>query len=282
VFKLTPDSGGTWDENILYTFTGGNDGKNANAGLFADASGALYGTTIYGGTGSNGTVFKLTPPTTTGGAWTETVLHSFMPAGSEGGLPETGALIADASGALYGTTLSGGNGGTVFKLTPPTTMNGEWTETVLISGLARPYAGLIADASGALYGTAYFGGTSGFGSIFKLTPPTTTGGTWTETVLYSFTGGVDGAYPQAGLIADASGTLYGTTAAGGSGNPGYGTVFKLTFPTVFVGLPGQANCVGQSISVLAKKYGGISAAPKALGYASVADLQNAVKGYCAS
>src|SRR5436190_2003791 len=83
---------------------------------------------------------------------------------------------------------------------------------------ARPYAGLIADASGNLYGTTDNGGASGYGTVFKVTP------TGTETVLYSFTGGSDGAYPLAGLIADASGNLYGTTYLGGAN--GYGTVFK--------------------------------------------------------
>jgi uncharacterized repeat protein (TIGR03803 family) len=148
-----------------------------------------------------------------------------------------GVLIADASGALYGTTLAGGAGsgpgsGTVFKLTPPTTAGGTWTESVLYSFTgttdgANPYYGaLIADASGALYGTTVNGGAAGGGTVFKLTPPTTAGGTWTESVLYSFTSTTDGAKPYGGLIADASGALYGTTP-----NPGSGTVFKLTPPT---------------------------------------------------
>jgi hypothetical protein len=117
------------------------------------------------------------------------------------------------------------------------------------------------------------------GTVFRLTPPTTSGGQWTETVLYSFTGGIDGQAPDGGLIADASGNLYGTTIPGGSGS---GTVFKLTLPVTFTGVPGQANCRSQSISFLAKRYGGMAAAAAALGYASVTDLQNAVTSFCAA
>ncbi|MGB8898208.1 MAG: choice-of-anchor tandem repeat GloVer-containing protein [Methylocella sp.] len=197
-------------ETVLHSFTGGvGDGILPFAGLIADRAGNLYGTTYEGGgSGCNGpgcgVVFKLSP----GGI--ETVLHSF--AGGDGALPEAG-LIADASGNLHGTA-SGGGGpdrGVVFKLAP----NG--TETVLYSFCslpscsdgAGPSAGLIADSSGNLYGTTYGGGSEciygpGCGVVFKLSP----GGT--ETVLHSFAGG-DGALPEAGLIADASGNLYGTT-----------------------------------------------------------------------
>jgi uncharacterized repeat protein (TIGR03803 family) len=96
-------------------------------------------------------------------------------------------------------------------------------------------AGLMADAAGALYGTTYAGGSAGAGVVFKLTPPT-----WTATVVHGFQGGSDGAYPRAGLIADAAGAFYGTTCSGGGatgvaavstarGNPGgYGTVFRIT------------------------------------------------------
>jgi uncharacterized repeat protein (TIGR03803 family) len=150
------------------------------------------------------------------------VLYSFS--GSDGAYPYAG-LIADASGNLYGTTYFGGaNGeGTVFKMTP------SGTETVLYSFSgsdgAYPYAGLIADASGNLYGTTHGGGANvsfgiDYGTVFKLTP------SGSETVLYSFSGSSDGGFPYAGLIADASGNLYGTTYQGGA--DGFGTVFKLT------------------------------------------------------
>src|SRR5205823_5301731 len=136
---------------------------------------------------------------------------------------------------------------------------GDWTQTVLYRFTggdgANPYAGLISDASGALYGAASDGGAYNAGTVFKLTPPATPDGTWTESVLYSFTGGSDGGFPVAGLMSDASGTLYNTANGGGADNDG--TVFKLTVPTTFYGVPGRASCTGQSISLLARKYGGI-------------------------
>jgi uncharacterized repeat protein (TIGR03803 family) len=242
-------------ETVLYSFTGGRDGAGLLAGLIADNQGTLYGTTQYGGTASLGTVFKLTPPANGQSAWTETVLYSFT-GGSDGGLPYAG-LIADNQGALYGTThgaVLNNSLGTVFKLTPPANGQSAWTETVLYSfcnhpqppgcsdGFA-PEAGLIADNQGALYGTT-LGGT-----VFKLTPPAKGQTTWTETVLYSFTGGSDGGAPEAGLIADNQGALYGTTSSGGTGNAG--TVFKLTppakgqtawTPTVLYSFCSLSNC----------------------------------------
>ena len=237
-FKLTPPAKGqtAWTETVLYSFCsqpGCSDGTGLQAGLITDKSGALYGTTSGGGTGFNGTVFKLTPPATGQTQWTESVLHSFGFTGSgDGGAPVAG-LIADEQGALYGTTSGGGTGsnGTVFKLTPPA-----WTESALYNFCSHPscsdgvgpLAGLIADNSGALYGTTHAGGSSGNGTVFKLTPPATGQTAWTETVLYSFLGGSDGGAPRAGLIADEQGALYGTTTGGGIGSNG--TVFKLTPP----------------------------------------------------
>jgi uncharacterized repeat protein (TIGR03803 family) len=164
--------------------------------------------------------------------WKETVLHSFSGVG-EGDSPEC-VLVFDSSGSLYGTTAYGGNNiGTVFKLTPPAPGGTEWTSTLLYSFKggsdgAAPYAGLIFDGQGALYGTTVFGGIYDYGTIFKLTPPSAGETQWTETVLYSFTGGPDGGNPAyfGSLIFDSSGALYGTTQNGG--NYGYGTVFKLT------------------------------------------------------
>ena len=124
--------------------------------------------------------------------------------------------------------------GTVFELTP--TAGGGWTEKVLHSfgngtDGTRPYAGLIFDAAGNLYGTTTEGGTYRDGTVFELTP--TAGGGWTETVLHSFNfNGTDGVLPNAGLIFDATGNLYGTTYYGGAGGgcqpDGCGTVFELT------------------------------------------------------
>jgi uncharacterized repeat protein (TIGR03803 family) len=156
-----------------------------------------------------------------------TVLHSFT--GADGASPD-GGLRLDTLGNLYGTTASGGshNLGTIFKLKT----NG--TEVVLhsFSGYSSdgfgPFASLIRDAGGNFLGTTFEGGNGlcglrflpvGCGTVFKLD---TTGH---ESTLYSFQG-LDGASPQAALVRDSSGNLYGTTASGGT--HGDGTVFKLT------------------------------------------------------
>jgi hypothetical protein len=312
-FKLTPPAtiGGSWTETVLHSFftwdstPARSDGVHPTAGLILDESGNLYGTTPDHGTGyaigdANGMVFKLTPTSTTGGAWTETALHTFNWFESGGANPQAG-LIADAAGNLYGTTYYTGYGngakgccGTVFALTP----TGIYATLYSFAGGsdgANPQAGLIFDAAGNLYGTTGAGGGigcggNGCGTIFKLAPPSAAGGSWTEAVLYRFSGGSDGAHPFAGLTADAAGNLYGTTSHGGIGAcgsgssaddaGGCGTVFKLSLPAAFAGVAGQGNCIGQSIAVLAKKYGGVAKAAAALGYQSVSDLQNAVLGYC--
>jgi uncharacterized repeat protein (TIGR03803 family) len=241
-------------ETVLHSFTGGSDGAPPISGLIADAQGALYGTTHSGGLHNVGTVFKLTPPTPSHPAWTETILHSFA-GGSDGSWP-LGSLIADSTGALYGTTSGDASGadcssgtkqcGTVFKLTPPAPGHTLWTETVLYAFSTAynntlgswPVAGLIADKHGALYGTTRYGGLGGFGTVFKLTPPAPGESFWTPIELYSFRGFGDGTFPVASLIfdpVDEQGALYGTTSRGGKGlgcnDPeGCGTVFKLTPP----------------------------------------------------
>ena len=186
VFKLTPPSvkGGPWTETVLYKFCSINaclDGAAPQANLIMDEQGALFGTTVTGGSRNQGTVFKLTPPTVTGGPWTETVLYSFcsMTNCTDGAVPMSG-LIMDKHGALFGTTSSGGylnGGGTVFKLTPPSTAQGQWTETVLYrfcspsnncADGSQPNADLIMDSRGAFYGTTNSGGSNGGGTVFKL------------------------------------------------------------------------------------------------------------------
>ena len=165
------------------------------------------------------------------GAWAAgkyKILYNFT-GGIDGGAPYEG-LVLDVTGNLYGTTTVGGTSGngTVFKLAKNS--DGSWTESVLYSFAsgtdgAAPWAALTFDPSGNLYGTTQGGGDSSAGTIFQLVP--NSDGTWTETVLYSFTGGTDGANPEwCGLIFDATGTLYGMTSGGG--NQGMGVVYKLT------------------------------------------------------
>ncbi len=164
---------GDWAENVLYSFDlNGNDGNDPYSTLIFDAAGNLYGTTIGGGAVSAGTVFELMP--TTGGNWTEKVLHSFGKF-NYGAYPYAG-LIIDAAGNLYGMTQPNGNYsfGTVFELTP--LVGGNWTDRVLhnfsysttFEGL--PLGGLVFDSAGHLYGATAFGGAYGYGSVFEITP----------------------------------------------------------------------------------------------------------------
>jgi uncharacterized repeat protein (TIGR03803 family) len=236
VFKLAPNPDGTWTESVLHNFTfGGADGRYPAAGLTFDAAGDLYGTTEAGGTYNGGVVFELEP--NPDGTWTESVLYSLDRNLGAQGAPGAG-LIFDGAGNLYGTTNGNGESacdcGTVFKLAP--NPEGTWTGTVLYSFTGGadgggPSAGLIFDAAGNLYGTTEWDGADGRGVVFKLAPNPDE--TWTESVLYSFTGGADGAYPFAGLVFDAAGNLYGTTFGGGTYSAfcrgfGCGVVFKLS------------------------------------------------------
>ncbi|MGH6834130.1 MAG: choice-of-anchor tandem repeat GloVer-containing protein [Methylocella sp.] len=241
VFKLTPPAAGKtqWSYAVLHSFGSGNDGGNPWAGLIMDSNGALYGTTSNrGGYLKYGTVFKLTPPAAGKTLWTESVLYSFSVSSSDGKGPQAG-LLMDSSGALYGTTYLGGlsNLGTIFKLTPPGAGKTQWTETVLYSFNnlttgAYPVADLSMDSKEALYGTTGGGPTlGGYGTVFKLAPPAAGKTQWTETVLYNFNNGVNGAFPFAGVIFDSMGALYGTTSSGtGTVGNATGTVFKLTPP----------------------------------------------------
>jgi uncharacterized repeat protein (TIGR03803 family) len=176
-------------------------------------------------------------PMLTAAAWAQgkyKILHRFDPATD--GSAVTGGLVFDQSGNLYGTAAFDGpySQGTVFELIPQS--NGGWAIKVLHSFTGGsdggiPLATLIFDQVGNLYGTARQGGTNEDGVVFKLAP--NQDGSWTESVLYSFMGGADGAVPFAGVTFDQAGNLYGTTVEGGGStnsacNNGCGTVFKLT------------------------------------------------------
>lgn len=248
IFKL--DAAG--QESVLYNFcsaTNCTDGLNPRPGLTQDVAGNLYGATSAGGVNNQGTVFMLTPPSQSGASWTETVLHSFGATNTDGTVP-IASLIQDGKGNLYGTTSSGGayDYGTVFMLSAPAQPGESWVETVLYSfdgsngdGIV-PLGRLIQDSAGNLFGTTSGGGSTGgsrAGTVFELVAPSQSGGTWTEKVLYNFcsaTNCTDGYLPEAGLILDAVGNLYGTTLYGGAhtGTYGYGygggTAFRLEPP----------------------------------------------------
>jgi len=214
-------------ESVLYSFcvlTNCADGSQPEAGVIMDASGNFYGTTLTGGVHQGGTVFKLSAD------GTYTNLHSFGATEADGLYPVYGQLLMDGKGNLYGTTSSGGShsNGTVFRVSP----TGEekilynFCSTAGCSDGAAPLSYLIADRQGNLYGTTANGGTNNYGVVFKLAPNRT------ETVLYRFSGGSDGANPEAGLAMDSEGNLYGTTYQGGDlsfcGGSGCGTVYKVT------------------------------------------------------
>lgn len=237
-FTAMPGKGG-YVQNFFYPFHNGpSDGATPNAGVIVDAAGDAFGTTTFGGSAGLGAVFRFKPNAS---GFKESLIYSFLGKKQADGSHPYSQLLMDSSGNLYGTTAGGGSPacsggcGTVFKLTLG--KNGAYKETVLHAFTAtkdghNPYAGLIADSTGALYGTTEFGGKSKFGTVFKLTPSQST---YTESVIYNFAGGTDGAQPMSALTAGANGVIYGTTYNGGSAqcSAGCGTVFALT--------PGQSG-----------------------------------------
>jgi uncharacterized repeat protein (TIGR03803 family) len=235
-----PSSGAATSEKV-HAFQGPPDGVEPSGGVVSDGAGNFYGTTTGGGltscgddTGFCGTVYRVT--LSENGSWTESVIYSFE-GGTDGASP-SGSLIFDGAGNLYGTTVLGGNDdcvegcGTVFKLSP--SKDGTWKETILYSFLGgtdaeEPGSGVVFDKAGNLYGSAGGGCIEECnGTIFELSP--SPGGSWTESLLYTFLGGTDGGFPSP-LVLDGAGNLYGTTASGGiTGSPcgGCGTVFELS------------------------------------------------------
>lgn len=202
--------------SVIHSFTGGSDGGNPVNGFTASTTGYMYGTASSGGAYGNGVVYRMSVK------GVETVLHSFG-SGKDGAAPN--AELISSGSDFYGTTTAGGayGNGTVFMI------DGN-KETVLYSfpggtAGATPQAGVVLDAAGNLYGTISAGGASGNGAVFEISPPPSKTGPWTETILYSFGTGTDGATPVSPVSFDVSGNLYGTTSAGGA--YGYGTIFQL-------------------------------------------------------
>lgn len=254
VFELSPprESGGAWQETVLYKFcqTGDNscpDGAQPNDTLIVDTTGNFYGTTTLGGTNRvGGTVFELSPSSN---GWNETVLYSFCSVGSpdkcQDGQAPMAAVTFDKMGNLYGTTSEGGSskfrgGGVVYELSPGQT---GWSETVLHVLTNAQGVDLLGavnfDVSGNLYSTAFGGGQFGVGGVFRLSRQKGA----SEATL-SFTG-PNGAQPAAGvLINPQNGNIYGTTSAGGS--DGAGTVFRIVgkTETVIYSFLGVANSDG--------------------------------------
>lgn len=224
-----------WNEGILYNFPGGYGQVLPGGAPIVDSQGNVYSTTTSdgapncdGGVGC-GTVFKVDPHGIV------TILHTFL-GGSDGAWP-MGPLWLAADGSLYGTTWTGGGGGscgnggcgTVFKI------DSSGNESILYSFTGGadeqgPLSGVIADEQGNLYGTTAgsVNCTDGppCGAVFELMP---TGSGWSFRDFYFFQGGPDGSNPWGGLLLDGQGNLYGTTGEGGVSQfgPYCGTVYKL-------------------------------------------------------
>ncbi len=221
VFELVAPKhkSGTWTEKVLYSFGTGTDGVAPVGRVAFDSAGNLYGTTSAGGTIGYGTVFQLQP----GSTWHETILHNFQNT-DDGNTPYAG-LVADSAGNFYGAATAGGNngGGTIFELSPSP---GGFTFTTLASvpgsGVSGTFRDVLVQPNGVIYATTHCDGSNSAGSIFELTQ---SGGTWSYTALYNFTGGSDGLYSISSLVLK-DGKLYGTTIGGGASSNG--TVYAFT------------------------------------------------------
>jgi uncharacterized repeat protein (TIGR03803 family) len=225
VYKLA-NNGGTWTQTVIHTFRGGNDGQGPGSGLTFDKLGNLYGMTPIGGANGVGVIFQMKP--NANGTWKERVIHTFT-GGADGANASAGRLILDSAGNLYGVATAGGvnQQGTAFELSP--SPNGTWNFQTLYAFKGNgdagfPYGALAMDKAGNFYGTTYYDGANNLGSVYQLT---NSNGTWSESVLYSFTGGRDGSSPISNLVVDRAGNLWGTTSEGGAGCS-CGTIFKMT------------------------------------------------------
>jgi uncharacterized repeat protein (TIGR03803 family) len=200
--------------DVIHTFTGGQDGASSSAALVHATDGNFYGTSRSGGAFNAGTVFKITP------SGAVTILHVFT--GGDDGASPLAALIQASDGNLYGTTYLGGiaGKGTVFTMTPA----GAFTPLHAFTGGAgtgaHPRAPLMQATDGNFYGTTELGGVFDRGTLFQMTPE------GIVTLIYTFTGGLDGAYPWAPVIQAADGSFYGTAYSGDFST--FGRIFRMS------------------------------------------------------
>ncbi|MBV8725112.1 MAG: hypothetical protein JO351_05580 [Candidatus Eremiobacteraeota bacterium] len=225
VFKLAPRSSPPWTESVLFSFDCYGTGKNPHGGVTFDRAGNLDGTTVNGGGGGScgssgcGVVFQVSGSN-------EQPLYSFR-GGNDGFGPGSPVTIG-AKDVVYGTAPDGGadSQGVVYAVSRK---HGNWHQSVLHpftggSDGGTGSLGALLLLSGDLYGVAETGGAHGAGTAYRLSPAG--GGAWKFTPLYQFKGAPDAGSPYGGLIADASGNLYGTTYYGGANN--LGSVFELS------------------------------------------------------
>jgi uncharacterized repeat protein (TIGR03803 family) len=233
-YEVIPPRAGTskWEKRAIYTFRGFTDGSGPLGGLASGPNGSLYGTTLGGGSGSAGTVFKLTPPASISEPWIKTTLYSFQDGATDGGEPE-GALLLDSSGNIFGTTKTGGPSGfgIVFKLEPPSTGSSSWTERLIYIFQQNvgvyPYDGLIFGPDHSLYGT-----TLGYPLVFRLAPPVGTDANWRFKQVWYFNQPNGPAGFMGSLLRAHDGNLYGLAISGGlqrcQNNRGCGAVYEVT------------------------------------------------------
>ncbi len=198
---------------ILHNF---GDGAVANDGLYPQASmilgsdGYLYGTTVFGGTANEGTIYKLSPTTNQ-----FTIIYNFTGTGQD--IYPRAALIQASDGNFYGTTSGNASGGAMFLMTPA----GQVFPVYRFTDGSAVVAPLIQAKDGNFYGITPNGGAAASGDVFKMTP------NFVVTILHSFGQGTDGATPGATTVVQGpNGNLYGTTQFGGTA--GNGVVFELT------------------------------------------------------
>ncbi len=231
VFEISPASGGTWTYTQLYAFqssTALNAGDILGSPAF-DSAGNIYGTSYSGGTNLLGTVWEISPPATSGGAWTGQLLYSFG-VNPDGNYPYGPVTIVGST--VYATTTRGGanSGGTVVAFTPKA--GGGWNYNIAYAfgayegDASGPYSGMIADANGDLFGTTLSGGSAGGGTVFEIagktgsstalsiTPTTVTVG---EVVTLKATVTGAGGTPSGSVTFSTEGVTLATIALNGSG-----------------------------------------------------------------
>jgi uncharacterized repeat protein (TIGR03803 family) len=230
---------------IIYNFTGkGSDGSSPYGGPVLDSEGNLYGTTYTGGIYGSGSVYRLAP---NGSSWNYSSLYSFK-AGTDGVGPAFGSLAIAPGGGLFGTTEGGGYFGTDFSICACPGHEVQIHQFGRGKDGAQPIGGVVLDFAGNIYGTTSLGGAYGNGTVFEQTR---SGYTWSEKVIYSFTGGNDGTNPPSAVTLGAHGNIYGTTSLGGANGGGVvyelspsGTGWKQTVLYTFQGLNDGQNPVG--------------------------------------
>ena len=240
LFQFAPVTGGTWQFTRLHTFDDPAT-YGTQTPLSLDKAHRIYAASYYGGlpgcnySGGCGSVVQFVPPAIKGGAWTENTVYLFQ-GGADGGNPSS-PLVAGAKGVFYDSAAVGGlvtancplGCGVVYQLTPPASIGGSWTETVIYTFQDKPDGAdpyyLTAGPSGSLYGLACCHGPASLFHVFQLIPPALGHTQWTKAFIHSFSNTSDGAN---NIVMASNGVIFG--AAFGSLDFSGGDVFQLTPP----------------------------------------------------